>query len=882
MSVPEHSISCTQLSWLFECCNRHKINLDKIIKDSPYPHAHLSNKSRFITWHSFANLVARVARYVDAEELRNSGRNRWKELPLLAQKDAGSNVSSVWDQYFASFGINGFCTQQYPFHTDIQQSAPSQLTIKLSMKVAHQPCIPLFIHLAGQMETLPSILGKKRAGVTLSLHKNGATYLVELPAEKAVSSWFGRLLKGLSWSRLFKQKDARLTEAHEQREKEYQATLEMLGQSRARQSYIEDRYQFINNRVTDIIWLLDEAGRVCYVSPSVYAVLGYIGEDCETTSFQDYFPSWVHSDINRLFNELLEGDTSALASRLHLETEMLAKDGTPVWFDLKAWCQSDGRSQPSILCVATNISRSKQLEHTLGEHTSSHQIITDAAPDAIITFNTEHQITSANPASFRLFGYHPQELIGTDIKTIMPLPLGETRWWTLYQSAFNHSANQVKIRGLRKDHSILPLEVSFVSYQSDGKSYQTCIIHDLSKTTALEQQLQASQKLNSLGQLSSEIAHDFNNLLVAIRGYADLALQSTSPDKLLSHLEEIKKAGQMGTDMTRKLLAFSRPEAMEPKLIDATELILGIRGMITRLLPANILAGFHFPTESAWLSADPTQLEQVLLNLALNARDAMPDGGELTIRLKDRLERESRQQSIHNHRKEDQLLIEVSDTGSGMTEEVRQKIFEPFYTTKPEGKGTGLGLAVVLGIIEQHAGSIEVESSPGEGTRFSIYLPKKKPPQTVQRHEAAALDTKGTETLLLVEDDQRVREVARLILVGAGYQVLPVSSGREAVEKFKTMADSIDLVLMDVMMPGLGARDAATQIRDYRPDVKLAFTSGYSADSIHTRFVRDERMVLITKPYGSEALRLEVRALLDTELNKTLPVLASQNRPHHS
>ena len=865
MPAFEHNVSCAHLLGLFECCKQHKIDLNRLIKDIPYTLAHLSNPGCVITWHSFANLVAGIARYIDAETLLNSGRHAWRAYPLrkvptLPQtkhktKDkTKNNMSRVRDRYLVHFGTHGLCTQQYPFHTDIHQSASAQLTVNLSMQPGHQPCIPLFAILAGQMESLPGTLGRKGTTVTFSLHKKGATYLVKLPVANPLSAYFWGWLSGLliHLFRITRITGASLPDVSIQPEE----------QPDEQKKEQQVPYQYINNQTKELTWLLDDAGKVCDVSPSVCTVLGYQGEDCRATAFRDYFPCAVRPRIDQLFDELLEGDTTSLASRLVLEAQMLTKDGRLVWFNLNTWCQWEAGSQESILCVTTDISQQKQLKQSLREQRINHHLIIDATPDAIITFGTEHLIIHANPASLSLFGYQCHELLGTDIKTIMPLPLGETRWRTLYQSVGKHDADRVKCRGIRKDRTLLPLEVSCVSYQQGGNHYQTCIIRDLSKTTALEQQLLAAQKLYSLGQATSEIAHDFNNLLVAIRGYVDLTLQATSPDKQLTHLEDIKKAGQMGTDMTRKLLTFSKRKAMTPQLIDANELILGIKGMITRLLPANIVVSFHFPKSSIWLSADPTQLEQVLLNLALNARDAMPDGGGLVITLSDGPVQQAPNQQTRPRRR---VLIEVSDTGMGMDEAVQKRIFEPFYTTKPESQGTGLGLAVVRGIIEQHAGTIEVLSQPGEGSRFRIYLPKMKPPVAVARKEVARPSTRGTETLLLVEDNPRVREVTRLILVGAGYQVLPFSRGREAVAQFKDLADRIDLVLMDLSLPDLGAQDTAAQMHTIKPGVKIAFTSGYAADSTPTRFVQDAGMALITKPYGSEDLRARVRACLDED-----------------
>lgn len=280
--------------------------------------------------------------------------------------------------------------------------------------------------------------------------------------------------------------------------------------------------------------------------------------------------------------------------------------------------------------------------------------------------------------------------------------------------------------------------------------------------------------------------------------------------------------------------------------------------MITRLLPGNIEIEFNSTAKDIYLYADPTQLEQVLINLAVNARDAMVSGGRISVQL-----------STGQDAQSDLLVIQVSDTGTGMDDEVLAHVFEPFYTTKPEGSGTGLGLAVVFGIVEQHHGFIKVESTLGVGTRFEIYLPTAQADESGGRRQQTKVPG-GHETVLIVEDNDQVRDLASLILAGAGYTVLEASDGEDGTGLYMEHADKIDLVIMDVVMPKLGGRDAAERIHEIHPDAPIVFTSGYSTDSQQTKFIEEQKLPVIPKPYGTDMLRAQVRAILDSKQPESL------------
>jgi signal transduction histidine kinase/CheY-like chemotaxis protein len=427
------------------------------------------------------------------------------------------------------------------------------------------------------------------------------------------------------------------------------------------------------------------------------------------------------------------------------------------------------------------------------------------------------------------------------------------------------------VEGIKRSGLRVSLEASFAEHDLRGSHYITWIIRDITFRTrieeerkALEQQLQAAQRMDSIGQLTGGIAHDFNNLLVAINGYAELGLASTEGEATLKqYMEEILQAGERAADMTNKLLAFSRRQIIEPKPLQINQLIYGIEKIIHRLLPEHISTRFVPDPTDPTIVADPGQIEQVVVNLAVNARDAMPHGGQLLISIaRTSLEKGDIKRSYQ--RPGNFVIIRVEDTGSGMSGDIRKRLFEPFFTTKPEGAGTGLGMAVVFGIVKQHDGFIDVESKPEAGSKIEIYLPLAGAHDFEHNPlENSSASSGGHETILLVEDNPHVRDLARLILSDAGYLVIEANDGVDAIDVFKASADTIDLVIMDVVMPRLGGKQVMKQMKQIDPDARILFTSGYSSGGIHTNFILEQGLDFIPKPYGAGKLRERVRSILD-------------------
>ena len=380
-----------------------------------------------------------------------------------------------------------------------------------------------------------------------------------------------------------------------------------------------------------------------------------------------------------------------------------------------------------------------------------------------------------------------------------------------------------------------------------------------------EERLRQSQKLEAIGQLAGGIAHDFNNLLTAIIGYSDLTLRRLDPgDPLRRNVEEIKRAADRAASLTGQLLAFSRKQVLQPKVLDLNAVVSEMHKMLQRLIGADIALRTVLEPALGHVRADPAQLEQVVMNLVLNARDAMPQGGKLLIETANvELDEELARRYV-SVRSGPHVMLAVSDTGQGMDEDTRARIFEPFFTTKERGKGTGLGLSTVYGIVKQSGGSIWVYSEVGRGTTFKIYLPQvEEATDSFLPSTASTAMPSGTETVLLVEDDAVVRQMTRGILEMNGYQVLEAAQSSEALLVAEQQADAIQLLITDVVLPQMSGRELARQLTSLHPAARVLYMSGYTDEAIVHYGVLDEGTAFLEKPFTPEALLRKVRAVLD-------------------
>jgi len=380
-----------------------------------------------------------------------------------------------------------------------------------------------------------------------------------------------------------------------------------------------------------------------------------------------------------------------------------------------------------------------------------------------------------------------------------------------------------------------------------------------------EEELRHSQKMEAVGRLAGGVAHDFNNLLTAIIGYAELIATRTSSNSLAKqNAELIRKAGEQAAALTRQLLAFSRKQILQPKVIDLNSLVVEMEKLLRRVIGERFDLQSHPNAENGRVKADPSQLEQVVLNLGVNARDAMPRGGRLIIRTENvHLDRKTAPQIATSLVPGDYVMLSVSDNGAGMDEETKSHIFEPFFTTKGPGKGTGLGLATVYGIVRQTGGGISVESEPGKGSTFRIYLPQETAPVDLNRPAPTPLEKSANfETVLVVEDEEIVRELVCEVLEDQGYNVICAPDGIEAMDAAAKFDGEIHLLVTDVIMPHMNGHELASKLSALRPDMKVLYVSGYSDNDIGDHGVLDPRFELLQKPFTPQTLARKIRDVI--------------------
>ena len=522
--------------------------------------------------------------------------------------------------------------------------------------------------------------------------------------------------------------------------------------------------------------------------------------------------------------------------------------------------------------LQSEITERKEKEEALRESEQRFRTIFDNATDGILLADPENKgFFMGNRMICQMLGYDQEEIRNLGVMDIHPredLPYVTEQFEKQSRGEITVAEN---IPVERKDGSAFYADVKSSAITLSGRTYLMSIFRDITERKQaeeekdkLEGQLGQAQKMEVVGQLAGGVAHDFNNILQAIQGYTQLAMQSLSPGEgCYEDLAEVRKAAKRAAGLTRQLLIFSRREVVQPKDLDLNELIDNLMKMLNRVIGEDIELEIAAGQNLGPIHADAGQMEQILMNLCVNARDAMREGGKITI------ETENVLISGHycrNHpwaREGRYVLLMVSDTGIGMPPDVQEHIFEPFFTTKEEGEGTGLGLATVYGIVKRHGGCIDVYSEVDKGTTFKIYLPMVERRAACAGQKIGGPVPGGAETILVAEDEEAVRDVVVRILGKAGYTVLTASDGEEAVAVFESESERIDLILLDVIMPKLNGRAVHVRIKALEPDTPVLFSSGYSSKLIDADFFLAERVELIQKPYSPDDLLRKVRELLD-------------------
>lgn len=495
---------------------------------------------------------------------------------------------------------------------------------------------------------------------------------------------------------------------------------------------------------------------------------------------------------------------------------------------------------------------------------SELQTILGAMTDVIMVFNVEGRYLKIAPTDPSYLYKPPTELVGKTLYEVYQKKEADFFLEHIRRALDEHKNHRIeyclKIDGAEVwfDGSVSPISDNSVLW----------IARDISERKQLEEQLRQAQKMEAVGRLAGGIAHDFNNLLTAINGYSELAMRKLEEvDPLRLNLEEIRKAGDRAAALTRQLLAFSRKQILHPKVINLNAVVADMERMLKRLIGEDIDMRVILKPELGNVKADIGQIEQVIMNLVVNARDAMPRGGKLTIETANIYLGEEYAKHHISVEPGSYVMLAISDNGCGMDKETKARIFEPFFTTKEHGKGTGLGLSTVYGIVKQSKGDIWIYSETGRGTSFKIYLPYvEEEAEIVRPRRDGRPMPKGNETILLVEDDELVRNVAREVLELNGYKVLEAASGMEAEMICRNYEETIHLMLTDIVMPETSGRVAAEQVKELHPETSVLFMSGYTEDAIHHYYVPNGELNFIEKPFTPNDLAWKVREILDARL----------------
>jgi two-component system cell cycle sensor histidine kinase/response regulator CckA len=626
----------------------------------------------------------------------------------------------------------------------------------------------------------------------------------------------------------------------------------------------EELFRLISDNAADMIAVVDMDGNRIYNSQSYRRVLGYDEDDLKSSSaFEQIHPD----DRERVRGAADEARRTGIGSTL--EYRIRHKDGSLRVLESTASVIRTPAGEPQKLVIVNrDITERKKAAESLRQTESGFRSMVEDAPYGIFRCDSSGRLLSANPALQHMLGYEDcRELLKTNlVKDIFSNPSEFQRLKNLLEDEKEFKDIAVELR--RRDGTPITVRCRCRGIRDhEGLPGFDVFAEDVTEKRILERQLQMAGKMEAVGRLSGGIAHDFNNLLGVIIGYGQLIkrkLDSGSP--LREHAEEIEKAGQRAAALTRQLLAFSRQQVLRPAVLNLNDLVTDMVKMLPRLIGEDITVTTFMSPGLGMVKADQGQIEQVIMNLAVNARDAMPQGGQLRIETRNR-EIDLPYVRHHPGAKPGQyVMLAVIDSGMGIDAETLAHIFEPFFTTKDVGKGTGLGLATVYGVVKQSEGYIWVDSEPGNGSSFQIFLPKveEEVSQAVDKEPASEVAT-GSETILLVEDSEPLRKLTKSFLESHGFQVLVAQHGEEAIRVEASHSGKIHLLVTDVVMPGINGTALAKELSSRQPKMKVLYISGYTDSFVAVHGVNETDMSLLNKPFTEDELIQRVREILDAE-----------------
>lgn len=611
------------------------------------------------------------------------------------------------------------------------------------------------------------------------------------------------------------------------------------------------------------LWDWDlKTGKIFY-STEWKRILGY--KDDEIGDEIEEWKSRIHpDDFSSVLERLKEGQHTSTQSG-QIEFRIKHKDGLYRWIICSASAFYENEKPARFLGVNVDITDIKQTEEKLRLSEQKFRILVDEAPECIF-IQTEGKFAYVNQTAVKTFGAESKEnLIGKPVIERFPLEFQEqvrNRMQILNVQRMPVPLAEESL--LKLDGSRIFADISAIPFEFEEKNGALVFVRETTQKKRLEEELLQSKKMESIGRLAGGVAHDFNNLLTVIMSYTSLASRITADnEKLSAYLENIKTASDRAAKLTNQLLAFARKQIIAPHNLSLNEEIRKIHGLLTRLIGEDIEIKLFLHQELWTIKADEGQIEQILINLAANARDAMPKGGTLTIETDNVFLDESYTSRHRDVSTGEYVQLSVSDNGNGMDKNVQEHIFEPFFTTKELGKGTGLGLAMCHGIVKQNGGHIWLYSELGQGTTFKIYLPRVFETEKPPKPNDPVTKLKGTETILLVEDEPMVRGISVETLKTFGYTIIECSSGKEAIEKSASFEGKIDLLLTDVVMPQMSGKELAIHLQEVIPNLKVMYVSGYTENTIVHHGILEDEVAFVAKPYNINHLAAKVREILD-------------------
>jgi PAS domain S-box-containing protein len=679
----------------------------------------------------------------------------------------------------------------------------------------------------------------------IGLRKDGSSYPLEI---------HGKVI-------LYRGKKVRVTEFRDITERK--RTEESLSESR-------EELAEIFSMSLDMICIADiNTATFLKVNPAFTRILGYPEQEFLKRPFLDFIhPDDVESTIAVINKKLQKGEKA-----VDFTNRYRCKDGTYRWL---GWMSHPIPKRGITFAVAHDVTERKRAEDALRESEKKYRMVLETNPDPMIVYDMEGKVIYLNPAFTSVFGWSLEEKIGKKLDDFVPdESWPETRMMIDLVIA-GKSFSGIETLRLTREGKIIPVSISGSCHRNNEGNIEVSVINlrDITglkqaeeEKAKLEEQYRQAQKMEAIGQLAGGVAHDFNNMLNIILGYSQMALMKLeSSDPLQADIREIVSAGKRSTDLVRQLLAFARKQTITPRVLDMNDTVAGMLNMLRRLIGEDIDL-LWMPAANLWsVKMDPAQVDQILANLSVNARDSISGVGKITIETGNAEFDDSYCAQHPGFVPGQYVLLAVSDNGCGMDKKTLEKIFEPFFTTKETGKGTGMGLATVYGIVKQNDGFINVYSEPGKGTTFKIYLPRHgegEVERDEQRRQSGHLT--GTETVLLVEDDEALLKMAKIMLEGLGYDVLTAGKPNEAIELAEQYAEEIHLLMTDVVMPAMSGRDLQKRLSALRPDMKYLFMSGYTANVIAHRGILDEGVNFLQKPFMMNDLAARVREALDKE-----------------